>query len=127
MAGALSLEKGQRSFVQLNKSRSELSGGRCAGSAMQGKRIARSRVRRERKIPSNEFGYVDEVERGRSQRRHVQRLADVASRPGTTGVVVEDCPARGKVEHRRARQQCQRATRKLPPKNVSLPFHRTSI
>jgi len=39
--------------VQLNKSRSELSGGRCAGSAMQTKRIARSRVRRERKIPRN--------------------------------------------------------------------------
>ncbi len=94
---------------------------------MQGKRIARSRVRRQRKIPSNEFGDVNEVERGRSQRRHVQRLADVASRPGTTGVVMEDCPARGKVEHRRARQQRQRPARKLSPKKVSLLLHRTSI
>ena len=41
-------------------------------------------------MPGDELRRADEVERRRRQRRHVQRLADVASRVRTLGVFVQE-------------------------------------
>jgi hypothetical protein len=77
---------------------------------MQGKRIAGCSVLRQRRIPANDPWGAAEVQPGRRQRRHVQRLADMASGIGPIGVLVEERSARSEIQQCSASQQGQRAT-----------------
>lgn len=75
---------------------------------MQRKRVAWRIVSRERRIAGDEFGHANKIEARRGQRRHVQRLANVACGVvGTIRVVVQERAARGKVQHRGKSQQRQ--------------------
>ena len=84
---------------------------------MQGKRITRCRVRRERGIPGNLPRCADEIERRRRQRRHVQRLANMAGGVGTLGVLMKEAAARGEIQQRGAGQYRQRALRRRSSEN----------
>ena len=101
-----------------------LSGRRGAPRAMQRKRIAWSRMLRKRKIPRDNFRRADEVERCRRQRRHVQRLANMAGGIGSFRVFVKETAARGKVQQRSASQQGECPPHNRPSKNGSKPIHR---
>jgi hypothetical protein len=71
---------------------------------VQRKRIARRSVLRERRIASDQFGSSDKVESRCGQRRHMQRLANVARGFRTTRVMVEQAPARREIQQNRASQ-----------------------
>ena len=92
-----SLNRRHRTGIGTIESEMALRGGRGAPGAMQGKRITRGRVQRERGIPSNKLGGADEIERRRRQRRHVQRLANMARCVRTLRVLVKEATARGEV------------------------------
>ena len=79
---------------------------------MQGKRITRRRVQRERGIPGNNLRRADKIERRRRQRRHVQRLANMAGGVGTLRVLVKEAAACGEIQKRGAGQYRQRALRR---------------
>jgi hypothetical protein len=66
-------------------------------------------VWRERRIPSYKFRRADKIQPLRSQRRHVQRLADVARIIRAAGMFVKETSPRGEVQNRRASEQRQRA------------------
>jgi len=68
----------------------ELSGGRSAAGAMQGKRIAWAGVLRQRRKPGNDLRGAAEVQPGRRQRRHMESLADMASVIGPLRVLMEE-------------------------------------
>lgn len=93
----------------------ELSGGRSAAGAMQRKRIAWAGVLRYRRKPGNDLGSVAEVQPGRCQRRHVQRLADMASVIGPLCVLMEERSARRKINQCNASQQRQRTAQRSSP------------
>jgi hypothetical protein len=59
---------------------------------------------RERSIPGDQFGSSNEVESGRGQHGHVQRLADVASSFRATRMMVEQAAARRKIQQNGASQ-----------------------
>ena len=101
----------------------ELRGGRSAAGAMQGKRIAWAGVLRYRRKPGNDLGSAAEVQPGRCQRRHVQRLADMASVIGPLRVLMEERSARRKIAQCNASQQRQQAARDRSPENGSLRMH----
>jgi hypothetical protein len=90
---------------------------------MQREGIAWSRMLRERKIPGDKLRRADEIERGRCQRRHVQRLANMASGIGAFAVFVKETAARGKVQQRSASQQRQCAAHSCPFKQESKAIH----
>ncbi len=84
---------------------------------MERKGIRWSRVLRERGVPSDLLRLRNQVEGCGRQRRHVQRLANVASRVGVAGVMVER-RARDEVQQRQATQYSQRAPRTFVPENI---------
>jgi len=87
----------------------ELRGGRGAPGAMQGKRIARIRVQRERRIPGNQLRGADEIERRCCQRRKVQRLANVTCLVRPLRVLMKETAACREIQQRSAGQYRQRA------------------
>ena len=76
--------------------RAGLGGGRCASGAMQGKGIAWRRVLRQRRIPGDDLRRAGEIKPGGRQRRHVQRLADMAGGIRPIRMLVEERAARRK-------------------------------
>jgi hypothetical protein len=78
---------------------------------MQRNRIAWRNVLRQRRISGDQFGSSDEVQGGRCQRWHVQRLADVADRVRSACVLVEQA-AGGEVQEYHACQNRQHAPHK---------------
>jgi hypothetical protein len=56
---------------------------------MQREGIAGRYVLRQGSIPSDDRSRAGKIQSRRRQRRHVQRLADMANRIGPTGVLVE--------------------------------------
>ena len=84
---------------------------------MEGKGIRWSCVLRERGVPGDLLRPGDQLEGCGRQRGHVQRLANVASRVGVAGVMVER-RARDEVQQRQATQYRQRAARTFVPENV---------
>lgn len=70
---------------------------------MESKGIRWGSVLRERGVPCNLLRLGDQIERGSSQRGHVQRLANVAGRLVPVGVAVER-RASGEVQQRHATQ-----------------------
>jgi hypothetical protein len=90
---------------------------------MNRKRFAGSRMNRLRQMPGNRLGNRNGSRVRSDQRRHMQRLADVAgSVPSPIFVFVEKRPDGGEVEERKAGEQRQRAPRGNFPENV---FHET--
>ena len=92
---------------------------------MQGKRIARRYVTRQRRIPGDDLRRADEIKVCGHQRRHVQRLANVAGRVGPVRIrmLVEERPARREIEQRSASQHRQRAVCGRPSENGSPRVH----
>ena len=86
---------------------------------MQGKRIARRRMLRERRIAGDELGRADKIQVRRGQCRHMQRLANVASGIGTIRVMVQERAARSEIQYRRKGQQRQSAVHGGPSENGS--------
>ena len=78
----------------------------------------------ERKIPGDNFRRADKIKRGRRQRRHVQRLANVAGSIGAFGVFVKETSARDKIQQRGTSQQCQRPAHNRPSNHESQAIHR---
>ena len=122
-----SLDRLQRTVRRTNKLKIELRGGRSAPGAVQRKRIARSRVLRERKIRRDNLRSADQVERGSRQSRHVQRLANVAGRVRTLGVFVQEAAARREIQKRSASQQRHSSTHGYPSRHDSHQVHHTAI
>lgn len=122
-----SLDRPQRTVRRTNKLKMELRGRRGAPGAMQRKRIARSCVLRERKMPGDELRRADQVKRGRRQRRHVQRLANMASRVRTLGMFVQEAAARREIQKRGASQQRHSSAHSCPSRHDSHQVHHTAI
>jgi hypothetical protein len=80
----------------------DLSGGRSAPGAMQREGIARRYMLRQRRIPGNDLRRADKIKPRRRQRRHMQRLANMAGRIGPICMLVEQGAARCKIEQRSA-------------------------
>jgi hypothetical protein len=72
---------------------------------MQRKRIAWRGVPRQRRKPSDDLRVAAEVYPGRSQHRHMQRLADMASRIRPIRMLVKERAACREIEQRNASQQ----------------------
>jgi hypothetical protein len=100
----------------------KLSDGRGAPGAVQRKRIARGYMRGERRKPCDKLDVAAQVKAGRRQCRHVQRLADMASRVWPVGMLVK-VTARHEEQQHGTSQQRQRAPRTLPAKTVHLRMH----
>jgi hypothetical protein len=74
-------------------------------------------------MPSNLLRFGNQIQACSGQGRHVQRLADVASRLRPIRVVVEERAACGKVQQRRAAQDGQRAPRIPVPEDRPVRVH----
>jgi hypothetical protein len=90
---------------------------------VQGKRIARRIMLRERSIAGDQLGYGDEIEGSRGQHRQVKRLANMASGFRATRMLVEQAAARRKIQQNGACQHCQRLARYSPPEDRSAQLH----
>jgi len=78
---------------------------------------------RERCIAGDQLGSGDEVERSRSQHRHVQRLTNVAGVFRTARMLVQQAAARRKIQQNGASQDSQRPARHGPPEYSSAQSH----
>jgi hypothetical protein len=96
MAVTLALDRPARENT-LQASGEKLSGGRCAPGAMQRKGIAWRRVLWQRRIPGDDLRSPDQIKPRGRQRRHVQRLADMAGGIGPIRMLVEEGAARRKI------------------------------
>jgi hypothetical protein len=96
---------------------------------MQSKRIGGRGVRRGRNMPHNLPRFRNKIKRGSRQRRHVQRLADVASRiGGSRRVMVQHGAARGKKQQGRTAQQGQRSSAEYGPmRSHHFPLRHLSV
>jgi len=97
--GDAGLQKGRRTEIHF-ESKEKLSGGRCAPGAMQREGIAWPRVLRQPGIPGDDLSRAGEIKPGGCQRRHVQRLADMASIVGALGVPMRQRRAKREVQQR---------------------------
>jgi hypothetical protein len=115
--GGAGLVEGQHLFARFASGRWELRGRRCSRRAVQREGIAWRSVLRERSISGDQLGSGNEVERGRGQHGHVQRLADVASSFRAARMMVEQAAARRKIQQNGASQDRQRPMRDGPPED----------
>jgi len=76
---------------------------------VQSEGILWRRISRESGVPRNFPRLRDEVERSRGQRRHVQRLANVASGIRAAAVVMQNGAASREIQQRHAAQYRQSA------------------
>jgi hypothetical protein len=94
---------------------------------MQREGIAWRYVLRQRRIPGDDLRPADEVQPGSRQRRHVQRLANMACRVWSIVVLVKDRSARSKIKQRGASQQCQRAAHNRSSEFAFLKKHLSTL
>ena len=94
---------------------------------MQGEKIAWGGVLRQRRKPRDHLRRADEIQQRSRQRRHVQRLADMAGSVGPIRMLVEERAARCKIEQRSASQQRQRAAHSHSPENSFLRIHLSTL
>jgi hypothetical protein len=94
---------------------------------MQRKGIAWRCVLRQRTIPGYDLRLADEIQTRSRQRRHVQRLADMAGSVGPIRMLVEERTARSEIEQRGASQQRQRAAHSHSPENSFLRIHLSTL
>ena len=105
----------------------ELSDRRRASGAMQREGIARRHVLRQRRKPGDNLKRAGKIQPGSRQRRHVQRLADMAGRIGPIRMLVEKGAARGEIKQRRTSYQRQRAAHHASPENRSPQIHLSTL
>ena len=74
-------------------------------------------------VPRGLLGFGDHPRRRHRQRRHVQRLTDVASGLRTARVVMQKRAARCEIQQHDAPGYGQRAPRVLVPENSSSQVH----
>jgi len=74
-------------------------------------------------MAGDQLGSGNQVERSRGQHRHVQRLADVAGGFRAARMLVEQAPARRKIQQNGASQDSQRTARHGPPEYSSTQSH----
>ena len=86
-------------------SRLRLSGGRGARRAMKRERIQRRSVLRKNRVPGDLPRFRDQIQGRSGQRRHVQRLANVAGSVWPAGVLVNENAATGEIQKRHAAQE----------------------
>ena len=79
-----------------------LRGGRGARRAVKRKRIQRRNAIWRCGMPRNFLRFGNEVERRRGQRRHMQRLANVASGIRSAGVMMQNRAASREIQQREA-------------------------
>ena len=65
---------------------------------MKRKRIKRSSILRKNSVPGDLPSLGDQIQRRGRQRRHVERLANVAGSVRTTSVLVDERPAGGEIQ-----------------------------
>lgn len=123
MAAALAFRKAGASKYTSSQDEN-LGGGRSAPSAMKGKGIGRRCVLRQRKIPSNDLRCADEIEPGSRQRRHVQRLADMAGIVGALGVPMGQRCAKREVQQSTTGYQRENTARRDCSANSPLQVHK---
>ncbi len=82
---------------------------------------------RQRRKPGDNLKRVGKIQPGSRQRRHVQRLADMAGRIGPIRMLVEERTARGKIDQRRTSYQRQRAAHLASPENRSPQIHLSTL
>jgi len=95
--GDAGLQKGRRTEIHF-ESKEELSGGRCASGAMQREGIAWRCVLRQPGIPGDDLRPAGEINPGGCQRRHVQRLAEMAGIVWPLSMPMWQRRAKGKVQ-----------------------------
>jgi hypothetical protein len=95
---------------------------------MQGEGIAWRNVPQQRRIPGDELRCANEIKVRGHQRRHMQRLADVAGRirPIRIPMLVEEGTARRKVEQRSTSQHRQCAVHGRSSENGSPRRHQAT-
>jgi hypothetical protein len=81
---------------------------------------------RQRSISGNQLGSGNKVKRRSRERRHVQRLADVAGVFRSALMLVEEAPARRKIQQNGASQNSQRPARRGPPEYSSTQSHQAT-
>jgi hypothetical protein len=81
---------------------------------------------RQRSISGNQLGSRNKVKRRSRERRHVQRLADVAGVFRSALMLVEEAPARRKIQQNGASQNSQRPARRGPPEYSSTQSHQAT-
>lgn len=78
-------------------------------------------------MPGDWPRYGDKIQRGRRQRWHVQRLANVTHGIGAALMLVQVSAARGEEEQYGAAKHGQRAVRNCPPRYGSPRSHDFSV
>src|ERR1700716_4102083 len=91
---------------------------------MQREGIAWRRMLQQRSIPDDDLRRADKVKVRCRQRRHVQRLANMAGGIGPIRMFMEKRAARGKVEEGGESQQRQCAARNRSTENGYSPVHK---
>jgi hypothetical protein len=86
---------------------------RGAGRAMRCNKIFRVEKLERRVVARNLMRHRDQIMRRKCESRRVEHLADVASRLGSLGVVVQKRDARHNVEQHHAAKNCERLVREL--------------
>lgn len=94
---------------------------------MQCKWIAWSIVLRQRRKAGDELRRANKIRAGLGQRRHMQRLANVASGVGTIRVMVKERAARAKVQQRHKGQQRQCASQTRSSEDASRGMHLATL
>ena len=105
----------------------ELSDGRSAPRAMQTEGIAWRNVLWQRRIPGDEFRCAGKIKPRSRQRRHMQRLANMAGGIRPVRMLVQQRSARRKKEQRGAGQQRQALPHNCSSEQDSHRVHRTEI
>ena len=90
---------------------------------MQGKRITWRGMLLQRRITRDEFRSATQVQPRGGQRRHVQRLADVAGGVRPVGVLMENRAASSEIQQGRASQYGQAAPYEYRPQDGEFVFH----
>jgi hypothetical protein len=94
---------------------------------MQSKGIAWRYVLRQRRIPGDDLKRADETKPRGCERRHVQRLADMARGIRAICVLMEKRRASGEIEQHRAAKHRQRAADRRSAENGCRQTHQATI
>ena len=90
---------------------------------MQRERIERRSIFRKDGVPSHLPRFWNQIQGRSRQRRHVQRLANMAGGLRPTAVLVDESSASSKIQERNAAQHGQRALCNSMPKNDAWRTH----
>src|SRR5215469_1370174 len=110
----------------LRARRVRLDDGRCAGSAVERKRLAHHEVLWQRGIPGHRLEDRTEAQPGRCERGHVQRLAEVAGGVRAVAMLVKKRSACREKQQGGASKHGERRSSVATHKNRPFFFHDTT-